>query len=119
MSKESNSPEILTHQFSQDLTAGALSTVTAWNHKFKDPRITMKASEVITENVTVTLDSPYGSTKDVVLDYEELSANSSYAYPDTNNVFNTVFEAGFEIILACTNANVTGTVSGTITATKV
>lgn len=119
MSRESNSPQLLTHQFSQDLTAGALDTTTSWNTKFKDPRITLKASEAITEDVSVTLDSPYGSAKDVVLDTESLSAATSYAYPDSNNVFNTVYEAGFEIKVECTNANTTGTVSGTITATRI
>lgn len=118
MSKESRSPELLITNYSQDLAAGALNITTSWGKKFTHPRITFQATEAITENITLTLKNPYGTARDVVLDKESLNAGQSYVYPDMDNIDRSVYEAGFELQLQCTNANATGTVSGTLSATK-
>jgi len=105
MSKESISPQVCTHSATKDLSVGALNTTTAWSHKFKDLRVTIKASVNITENITITLKSRLGSSYDVLLDYTPLTSESSYKVH-----WYETYGQDYEVNVACTADNNTGTV---------
>lgn len=92
---------------SQDLSQGALSYTTAFTRAFKLEQVLVKASVNISETITVTLDSAAGATYDTVLDTADLQGESSYVFRPTGQAN---FQAGDEIKVQCTNANLTGTV---------
>lgn len=102
--------------FSQDLSAGALSYTTDYGRAFKLEEIVFKASTNITETITVTLDSVHGSNYDTVLFSQTLSAQSSAVFRPTGEAN---FQAGDEIKVQCTAANLTGTVRGAIKASEI
>ena len=89
----------------QDLSAGALSYTTAYGRAFKLEQIIFRASVAITETIAVTLDSKHGASYDTILRVKSLSAEQNFVYiPDGENNF----QAGDEIKIQCTNANLTG-----------
>ena len=90
---------------SQDLSAGALSYTTSYGRKFKLEKIFFHASEAITETITITLDSAKGSNYDVVLRKKGLVSEQDFIYEPEQEMN---FQAGDEIKVVCTNANVTG-----------
>ena len=95
-------PDITT---SQDLSEGALSYTTTIGRKFKLEKIIFLASVAITETITITLDSAKGVNYDVVLRKKTLVAGQDFTYtPEGENNY----QAGDEIKLECTNANITG-----------
>jgi hypothetical protein len=96
---------------SQDLSAGALSYTSAIARKFKLEEITIKASVPITETITITRDSANGVEYDVVLAAYSLVSAQSYVFRPTGECN---FQAGDEIKIQCTNANLTGIVYATI-----
>jgi hypothetical protein len=96
---------------SQDLTADALSYTTTITKACKLDQILFKASVAITETITITLDSAKGANYDTVLRTINLSASSSYQYKPEGEMN---LQAGDEIKIQCTNANVTGTLYVTI-----
>jgi len=113
MSKESMGAYIIEMPFEQDLSVAALSFTTSFGVSFKNLSVTLKVSENITETVTITLDDALGSDKDAVLKTGTLVAQKDF-YFNSDKVYNS----GDEIIIACTDANSTGTVSGKITAVR-
>lgn len=113
MSKESMGAYIIEMPFEQDLSVAALSFTTSFGVSFKNLSVTLKTSENITEIVTVTLDDCLGSDKDAVIKNGNLVTLQDFYY-NSDKVFN----AGDEILIECTDANSTGTVSGKITAVR-
>ena len=106
-------PDIVT---SQDLSAGALSYTTSVGRRFRLERIIFHASVAITESITITLDSGKGSSYDAVLRRKSLSSEQDYVYiPDGESLY----YAGDEIKIQCTNANLTGTIYATIKTQEV
>ena len=101
-------PDIKT---SQDLTAGALNYTTTIAKVCKLDQILFKASVAITETITITIDLKHGSNYDTVIRTINLSSSSSYRFSPEKE-FN--LQAGDEIKIQCTNANVTGTIFVTI-----
>lgn len=97
--------------FSQDLSADALSYTTSIGRKFKLEQILFRASIAITETITITLDSAHGSTYDTVLRVKQLSAEQNFVYVPEGE---TNFQAGDEIKVQCTNANLAGIIYGQI-----
>ena len=95
-------PDITT---SQDLSVDALSYTTSIGRACRIDAIIFKASVNITETITITLDSKNGANYDVKLRTIELVAgqNAIYIPDDELNL-----QAGDEIKIQCTNANLTG-----------
>ena len=113
MSKESTGASILEYSFEQDLSVAVLDVTTGFGASFKNLSVTLKVSKNITETITVTLDDALGSAKDAVLKTGTLVAQQDF-YFNSDKVYN----AGDEVKIYCTNANVTGTVSGKVTVVK-
>ena len=100
-------------EFSQDLSAAALSFTTTIGRAFRLTEITLSASENITETITITRDSAKGSAYDVILRKRGLSAEKNFVFrPDGD----ADFQAGDELKVQCTDANSLGTVSGLVKA---
>ena len=97
--------------FSQDLTAGALSYTTTLTRKFKLASIMFHASGVITETITITLDSVQGANYDTLLRSKSLAAEQNFVYLPDGEV---LFQAGDKLKITCTNANLAETIYGTI-----
>lgn len=95
--------------FSQDLSSAPLSYTTTVGRKFKLEEIIFRASQAITETITITRVSAQGSAYNTVLRTMELTAERDYVYRPTG-------EANFleddEIKVECTNANGVGTIRG-------
>lgn len=91
---------------SQDLSAGALSyTSSSSNRIWKLEEVTLKFSVAVTETVTITRDSAQGTTYDHVLRTLNLTGATSCVFrPEGECNFN----AGDEVKVQCTNANLTG-----------
>ena len=97
--------------FSQNLASAALTHSLTFTKPTKLQKITIHASVAITEDITITLDSVQGASYDVVLRKKSLSAEQDFVYtPEGENDYQT----GDIIKVECTNANLTGTVSGII-----
>ena len=101
---------------SQALTSGALTFTTSFNRRFRLLGVYLKASENITETVTVTKDMNAGATYDTQLDTENLSSAQNYVFRPTGK---EVFEKGDQVKVQCTNANTTGTVYVSVYAEEV
>lgn len=99
------------HSFTQDLTAGPLSTFFEFPEDTRLNQIMINFSVDITEEVTITLDSQFGAAFDTVLDREELESQPSYEYIPHRQ---PVIARGDRVLIECTNANLTGILSGTI-----
>ena len=106
-------PDIVT---SQNLTSGALSYTTSIGRRFKLERIIVHASVAITETITITLDSGKGSNYDAVLRRKSLSSEQDYVFVPEGE---SLYYAGDEIKIQCTNANLTGTVYVTLKTQEV
>jgi len=91
-------PDITT---SQNLTVAALSYTTTIGRKFILKEISFKASGVITETITITKDSVNGVSYDSVLRSISLVGQTSYVYRPGED---EDFQAGDEVLVACTNA---------------
>jgi len=104
--------QIVKQTGSQDLSAGALSLTAIASVQMELALITCKASEGITETVTVTIDQSEGSDYDVKLDSQGLNSEQDYIYKSNGDKI--ILNAGDGIKLACTNANTTGIVYGKI-----
>ncbi len=96
---------------SQDLSLGALSYTTSIGRAFKLERILVKFSQAVTETITITLDSKNGASYDVVLRERSLSAETSFVYEPQGE---ENYQAGDEIKIQCTNANLVGVCYSTI-----
>ena len=103
--------------FTQDLSAGSLSDVTTFGLKpFRILWISLKATQAISETVTVTLDSVKGSLFDEVLCQVDLVAERNFFYKPGGD---SEFLPGDQIIIACTDDNGVGSVNGEFRASEV
>jgi hypothetical protein len=100
---------------SQDLSAGALSYTTNYSRKFKLEQIMCHASAAISETIKITLDSAKGSNYDAVLQEVVLVAETDFIYRPQGEAN---FQAGDEIKIECTNANLTGIIYVLIKASE-
>jgi len=97
---------------SQDLSTEALSYTSSSNsRKFKLEEVILHFSAAVTETVTITRDSAKGADYDHVLAKRSLVAEQDFIFRPQGE---ENFQAGDEIKVQCTNANLTGTVYVTI-----
>jgi len=108
MPKDFTKPDITA---SQDLSEDALSYTTSIGRKFKLAEVAVHASVPITETITITRDSKNGADYDHILKSEDLASEQDLVFRPQGECN---FEAGDEIKVECTNANLTGTVKITI-----
>ncbi len=100
--------------FSKDLSVGALAFTTSYPAKPRRiQRVTFTASQAITETITITLDSALGAAYDVILRTMNLAAQKNYIY---NAPPETDLQPGDQLLIACTQANGVGTISGAVKA---
>ena len=94
---------------SQDLSEDPLAFTTSLPSKtFKLEQVIIKATGVITETVTITLDSASGSAYDVVLQEVVLVAEEDFVYRPQGEAN---FQAGDQIKVQCTDTGGVETVS--------
>lgn len=96
---------------SQDLATAALCYTTDFAHKTIVKWVTLRASQNITETVTVYFESKAGLAYTVELDTLNLVAQHGYYFPIEGEF---IMESGDEIHIGCTAANGVGTVYATI-----
>jgi hypothetical protein len=108
MPKDFTKPDITT---SQDLSIGSLSYTTSIGRKFKLSEVIIHASVAITETITITRDSVNGANYDHVLKSADLIGEQDFVFRPQGSCDN---EAGDEVKIQCTNANLTGIVYCTI-----
>ncbi len=101
---------IVCEHASQDLSAAAFSLKATSQGQMKIALATVKASEGITETVTLTIDQAEGSTYDVILDTSPLNSETDYIYQSRGSEI--ILNHGDAVVLACTDANDTGVVYG-------
>ncbi len=97
--------------FSQNLANGALSFTTSVGRESRLTHAYVKASEPITETITITLISALGSDYDIEIAKRTLTAGRNFSLRPDEQID---LQAGDEIKVECTNANVTGTVKGAV-----
>ena len=90
---------------SQNLATGELSYTSSTDRKFKLEEVLVHFSVVVTETVTVTMDSALGANYDTVLDKGYLVGEQDYVFRPQGECN---FQAGDEVKVHCTNANLTG-----------
>jgi hypothetical protein len=95
-------PDITT---SQNLATGDLDYTTSIGRAFKLDQIIIHFSVAVTETITITLDSKNGANYDTVLRTVDLSAEQDFIFKPS---FEANYQAGDEIRVQCTNANLTG-----------
>jgi hypothetical protein len=96
---------------SQDLTEDPLAYTTSHSGASRILQVLIKASEAITETVTMTFDSGDGASYDTVLSTTALSSVTDYVFrPDGE----CVLGATDKLSISCTDANATGTVYVTV-----
>lgn len=100
---------------SQDLSSGAFSYTTSINRKFKLAEVILHASVAITETITLTRDSKNGANYDHILVSRDLEGEQDLVFRPQGE---SNFEAGDELKIQCTNANLTGTIYITIKTTE-
>lgn len=96
---------------SQNLALDDLDYTTSYARAFKLEQILIHADVAISETVTITLDSVHGSSYDTVLKEVTLVAETDFVYEPLSE---KNFQAGDEIRVQVTNANLTGTVYAVI-----
>lgn len=96
--------------FTQDLTSGSLSSEFSFLEPVRLNQVLINASVNITETITVTLKSNFGTNYDVILDKATLESEGDYAYIPDRRPF---IAEGDSLLIECTNANTTGTIYGT------
>jgi len=97
--------------FTQNLASAALSYTTTVARKSKLDHVYFKANVNITEACTITLVSALGAAYNVILYQRTLTANQNISFRPEGDV---LLQAGDSILVECTNANVTGVVSGAV-----
>lgn len=90
---------------SQDLSAGPLSYTTSYGRRFKLEQIIIKFSVAVTETVTITFISADGANYSPPLSTVDLVSESSMIWRPQGEAN---FQAGDEVKVQCTNANLTG-----------
>ena len=100
---------------SQNLASAALSYSADWGKKVKVEGVYFKASVGITETITITLDSALGANYDIVLRKRTLSSEQNFVFIPEGELN---LQSGDKLLIACTNANVTGVVYVNIKASE-
>ena len=101
----------------QDLGTKALTYTTSLPNKdFKLEQVTLKASQAISETVTITVDDATGATHDVVLQEVVLVAETDFVYRPQGQAN---FKAGDQIKVECTDTGGAGTVTGKVKTSEV
>jgi hypothetical protein len=96
--------------YTQDLTSGAMSQEFTFFDVVRLNQILINFSTNITETITITLKSTFGTNYDVILDKVTLNSDGDYAFiPDRRPFLNK----GDTLLIQCTNANTTGILYGT------
>ena len=101
---------------SQDLSSAVLTYTTSYGRKFKLEQILFHASVAISENIIITLDSAKGANYDTVLADVTLVAEQDFIFRPHGQAN---FQAGDNIKIYSTNANITGTLYATFKAQEV
>ena len=101
-------PDIVT---SQDLTADPLSYTTSISSAFRVSEVTVHFSVAVTETITITKDSAKGSNYDTVKVNRSMVSEQDFVYRPQGDAD---YQAGDNLKIAITNANVTGTAYVTI-----
>lgn len=96
---------------SQNLALGPLSYTTTYARKFKLEQIIIHFSQAVTETVTVTLISANGANYNTVLQSVVLAGETDFVYRPQGEAN---YQAGDEIKVQCTNANLIATAYLTI-----
>ena len=104
-------PSIILQCLQTSVRVGDRETIT-----FHLNKIIFKASENITETITITLDSAKGSTYDVVLKKVTLIGKQDYVF--TPEEGDADLQDGDEIKVECTAANDTGSIYGIVKCTE-
>ena len=93
----------------QDLSVAALSYTTDFNNrKVKVKSISFRASTAITEDITITRVSNIGANYDIVLRQKSFVSEQDYLFvPEEGQ---SVFNAGDNVKIECTDANGVGIV---------
>jgi len=104
--------------FTQDLSAGALSftTTTTGGKKFHLDQVVIHFSTAVTETITITVDSLKGANYDTVLISCPFASETDFVYrPEGDAIFN----AGDEIKVQCTNDGAVGIAYGNVKTSEV
>lgn len=96
-------------KFTQSLVAGALNQSYSYGEDGIINAVYIKSTVPITEAITITRVSLQGSQYDTVCDAKTMNAESNYIF---HPVWALFLAKGDSIQIQCTNANVTGSVSG-------
>lgn len=96
-------------EISQDLSAGALSQTTTFGRRFKLESIEIHTNVAITETITISKVLVDGTA--IVIGTGDLVAETDYVHFPR---YNDTYLPGEEIKIQCTNANLTGTLTGVI-----
>jgi len=96
---------------SQNLASAPLSYTTTFARSFKLEQVLVHANAPITETITITVDSKHGANYDAILQEVTLNSETDFVYRPQGE---GNFQAGDEIKVECTNANLTGTIYVTI-----
>ena len=103
--------------FTQDLSAAALSFTTSFPNKpFRVLWISLKATQAISETVTITIDSKTGATYDFQGNTVDLVSERSFFYKPHGDL---ELLAGDQIKVECTDANGVGSVSGEVRGAEI
>lgn len=98
---------------SQDLSVAALSYTTTFGRKFKLEQVYFKASQPITE--TITIKAVLADGTELVLASRSIVAAREYKYRPQGE---ENFQEGDEIKVACTNANLLGTITAIVKSSE-
>jgi len=89
----------------QDLSSDSLTYTTDYGRKFKLEQVQVHFNAAVSETITITLDSAQGANYDTVLQEVTLVAETDFVYRPQGEAN---YQAGDEIKIECTNANLTG-----------
>lgn len=93
------------------MASGPLNYTTSFARRWKLERVLIKATQNISETITITLDSKQGSAFDTILASQTLDNENDFVY---NACGENNYLEGDEIKIECTNANLIGVLSGMI-----
>jgi len=97
---------------SQNLASAALSYTTDFAYAVRVESITIRASEDITESITITKDSHKGSSYDTVLRKGNFNSSRDFVFTPPGDL--GYLYKGDQLKIQCTNANGTGIVYVTV-----
>lgn len=103
-------------KYTQDLSTGPLSFTTTFGKKpFRTMLVTLKATQAISETVTISLDSVNGSAFDVLICSVDLVAERNFFYKVGGDL---ELLPGDQLVITCSDDNSVGSVSGEVRASE-